>query len=623
MKQPRGENTLLWINAAVGRHRYGVLLLAVLQAALSLISLGYAWLFRALIDSAAGKDLAALKRAAILLLLCMCLQILLRAAVRFLEENGRAGIENALKGRLFSCILRKDYSSVTAIHSGEWMNRLTSDTRVIADNMIQILPGLTGMLVRLVGAVILMIILLPQFAMILVPGGILVILLTFAFRSILKKLHKKIQESDGALRIFLTERLGSLMVLKAFGKEETAAAEAGRYMDEHKAARMKRNHFSNFSNVGFNFLLQGAYIVSAVYCAYGIFQGTISFGTLTAIMHLVSQIQSPFANISGFLPKFYAMLASAERLIEAEHFPDELPDAEEAGISRDENRKTPAAARSEEEIRQYYENELLSLGFRDLSFAYPDAQNEERTGALAVRDCSLEIGKGQFIGIMGASGCGKSTLLKLLMCFYPAGSGERYLKDAGGKQPLDASWRGLFSYVPQGNHLMSGTIREAVAFGDPEDMKKEEQIRRALYIACADGFVDELPQGPDTVLGERGAGLSEGQMQRIAIARAVFSNRPVMLLDEATSSLDETTERTVLDRLRTLTDVTVLIVTHRRAALSITDRIIECREDEGTWQWRMRETAENEGAGQQELRQTPGSNIPPERQSSGDRGGQP
>ena len=322
MRQPRGNHTILWINTSIGRHRYGVLLLALIQGALSLLSVSYAWLFRSLIDSAVGKEPASLRHAAFLLLGCMALQVVLRSAVRFLEENGRSGIENALKGRLFSCILGKEYASVTALHSGEWMNRLTSDTKVVADNMVQILPGLTGMLVRLTGAVFLLLLMQPQFAMVLVPGGILLILLTFLFRKVLKTLHKRIQEEDGRLRIFLTERLGSLMVLKAFGKEAAARREAGAYMDAHKAARMKRNHFSNICNIGFHIIMQGAYLLSAIYCAYGIYRGTVTFGTLTAILHLVSEIQSPFANISGFLPKYYAMLASAERLMEAEAFPD-------------------------------------------------------------------------------------------------------------------------------------------------------------------------------------------------------------------------------------------------------------------------------------------------------------
>ncbi len=162
------------------------------------------------------------------------------------------------------------------------------------------------------------------------------------------------------------------------------------------------------------------------------------------------------------------------------------------------------------------------------------------------------------------------------MCLYPLDEGERYLKsEAEYVMPLTSAWRGLFAYVPQGNQLLSGTIREIIAFGDQNLMKQEERMKRALQIACADAFVSELEQGLDTLLGERGTGLSEGQMQRIAIARAIFSDHPILLLDEATSSLDEATEARLLANLRAMTDKTVLIVTHRPAVLSITDKTID------------------------------------------------
>ena len=182
--------------------------------------------------------------------------------------------------------------------------------------------------------------------------------------------------------------------------------------------------------------------------------------------------------------------------------------------------------------------------------------------------------KGNCIALTGPSGCGKSTILKLLMGIYPLDSGACFLRSADGDRPLDAGWRGLFSYVPQGNHLLSGTIRQIVAFSDAPSPNDEARILRALHIACADDFTAALEQGLDTPIGERGAGLSEGQLQRIAIARAIFADRPVLLLDEATSALDEATEARLLSNLRQMTDKTVLIVTHRPAALSIADRTV-------------------------------------------------
>lgn len=295
-----------------------------------------------------------------------------------------------------------------------------------------------------------------------------------------------------------------------------------------------------------------------IYCGYGILQGRISYGTFMAVTRLLGQVQGPFADLSGLVPQYYAMLASAERLMEAERFAD---DGDGLPVPRDE------AAR-------FYREEFQSIGVRNASFSYETAPGED--GASVVIDrLDLEIHKGEYVAFTGHSGCGKSTLLKLFMCLYPLDKGERYLRtDRGEEIALTSAWRSLFAYVPQGNQLMSGSIREIVAFGQPEAMKEEERLEKALKIACADDFVSEMEQGIDTMLGERGSGLSEGQMQRIAIARALFSDRPVLILDEATSSLDEVTEKRLLENLRQMTDKTVLIITHRPAALEICDREI-------------------------------------------------
>ncbi len=193
-----------------------------------------------------------------------------------------------------------------------------------------------------------------------------------------------------------------------------------------------------------------------------------------------------------------------------------------------------------------------------------------------LRDVDLEIRKGEYVAFTGHSGCGKSTVLKLLMGIYPLDSGARTLTDIEGTRPLTPAWHRLFAYVSQGLQLMSGTIREVVAFADRAAMHDEERLSRALSIACADEFDSALEAGVDTLLGERGTGLSEGQMQRLAIARAVFSDSPILLLDEATSALDGATEQHVLEDLRDMTDKTVVIVTHRPAALSICTRVIDC-----------------------------------------------
>lgn len=554
------QSTLRWLSAISGTDRVWVAVLVLVQAILGVTSVLYAFLLRSLIDQAVAGSRNGLIRSALLLVGLVLTQLLLRAVSRFLKEYSAADLENRLKKRLFAQLLRKDYAAVTALHSGEWMNRLTNDTAVVARSATSILPNLAGLLVRLVGAMTALVVLEPRFAVVLIPGGLLVMLLTYAFRRVLKALHKRIQETDGRLRAFLQERLGSQLVLRSFGVEKQSEELAQERMQAHMDARIRRNHFSNFCNLGFGLIIQGATAGSAIYCAVHLMGGTLSYGTMMAVLQLVGQIQSPFANISGIVPEFYGMMASAERLREAESFPE-----------------YGGEAREERQIQRFYEEELVSLGLDKACFTYqpPVREEGERPMPVVLDGLSLQIRKGEFAAFTGHSGSGKSTVLKLLMSIYPLDSGESYLETHEGRRKLDASWRGLFAYVPQGNDLISGSIREIIAFGDPEKMKREDELWKALRIACAEDFVASLDKGLDSELGESGSGLSEGQMQRIAIARAVFSARPVLLLDESTSSLDGETEKRVLENLRSMTDRTVLIVTHRPAALAICDKQIE------------------------------------------------
>ena len=549
------QNSILkWLSSVTGKYKLHIILLAILQGILGGSSVLYAMLLRNTIDSATVRNKADFWLNLWLVIGLVAAQILLHAVVRWLEEFSRSAVENIYKSRLFEVLLKKDYASVTDTHSGEWLNRLTSDTQVTANGMIEILPGILGMAVKMIGALVMLLVIEPKFLYVLIPGGAALIVLTYAFRRVLKRLHKAIQENDGSLRVFLQERLGSLMIVRTFSAERQSVVQANEKMADHRRARLKRNHFSNVCNIGFSAAMNGMYLLGLGYCGLGIIGGTVSYGTLTAVLQLISQIQSPFANITGYLPKFYAMTASAERLREAEQFADDCT----------------AEPKSKAEIQHFYDSEFAGISLKSICFRYKSNDRES-----VLNNLNLDVQKGQYIAFSGHSGCGKSTVLKLMMCLYHADSGEMLLKKADGSAiPLTSQWHRLFAYVPQGNQLMSGTIREVIAFGDTERMYDTDGINRALQISCADDFVQELESGVDTVLGERGTGLSEGQMQRIAIARAIFSDNPILLLDEATSSLDENTEKRLLENIRKMTDKTVVIITHRPKALEICDRVI-------------------------------------------------
>ena len=546
-------SALGWISGVAGTKKLYIVFLMLIHIVQGGCSVGMAVILKQVVDAAVSKNRQEFATFIGWLIGLICGQIVLAAINKFLDEYTYATLENSFKSRIFNELLKRDYATVTTKHSGEWMNRLTSDTVVVADGLTHILPGLAGMLVKLLGALALIIMYLPKIAYIIIPGGVLLLGITYGIRKVMKKMHKSVQEADGHLRVFLQENLGSMMVVRAFAREKETVIGADSKMTAHKNARMKRNAFSNMCNAGFATVMNGVYIFCVGYCCYGILYGNISYGTLMAIMQLVGQIQAPLANITGVLPKYYAMTASAERLMEVEGF--EENNVEVKGL---------------EEINKFYDNELQSIAIKNGAFSYVSDDEEK-----VLQNINVEIHKGEFVALTGPSGCGKSTLLKLLMCLYPLNEGEKVISANGGNIELSSDYKRLFAYVPQGNHLMSGTIRQVVSFYDDEKMKSDEEINTALKIACADEFVGELKDGIDTLLGERGLGLSEGQMQRIAIARAIFADCPILLLDESTSALDEKTEKQVLENVRKMTNKTVIIVTHRPAALAICDRKIE------------------------------------------------
>ena len=545
-----------WLLEAIrGKKRY-VAVQALLQALVGLGYICYSLLLREMIDRAVQVDRPGFFRGLFALVSVAVLQILLRAAVRRLDEFNCAKLENTLKERLFSKLLSRSYAHVTAVHTAQWMNRLTSDTVVVATGVAQIIPNLAGMAVKLVGAFCAILLMEPLFALLVVPGGAMLILASYFIRPITKRLHRQIQEADGDVRELLQERLENLLIVDAYSRQEQSVDMVRQRMVGHRKKRMKRSDVSNCNQVCFGLAIQGMYLAAAGYCAWGILNGTVTYGTMTAMMQMVSHLQSPFSGIGTYFTQWYSMLSSAERLREAELLPeDEGADQADADISL-----------------KLYQGDFTGIGLENMVFSYVDRSSGQDL-AVTIHYQDQFFRKGEFISLAGPSGCGKSTLLKLLMHVYRPDSGLMYLTGAE-KRPLTAADRGLFAYVPQGNMLMSGTIRQIVAFYDGQAMEREEELHLALKIACADRFVDALPQGIDTVLGEHGAGLSEGQIQRIAVARAIFSRRPILLLDEATSALDDETEAKLLENLKTMTDRTVLIVTHRPRACEVCDRVI-------------------------------------------------
>ncbi len=539
-----------WIFGVSGKLKLGVLLLVLLNSAISISAVAFALVLREAIDGAVSGNKMVLLKFVIILGFIMVGQIAARGVIRFLDEYVRSGMENVIKTRLYETILSRKYSAITAFHTGELLNRITNDAVVVADGFVQIIPGIIAMLVKLVGAAAVLFVLDYRFSVIFFAGGGIVLVFTTLFRRVMKRLHKDVQAADGVLRSYLSENLGSLMVLKTFGAERKSIDTSKQYMDKHRFMRMKRNRFSNICNVGFGLVMNGGYIFGLCWCSFGILHGSITYGTLSAVLQLVDQLWAPLANMTGYLPKFYGMLSSAERCMELETLEEEHVESQ---FSRDY-------------CRELYKD-MTVIECKNITFRYEDD--------IILENADISIGKGELITIMGNSGAGKSTLLKLLLAIYEPEKGTLEIKTEKESYALTEKYRKMFAYVPQGNFLMSGNITSAIASLDDTSADVDmDKVKAVAHIACADTFVEKLEHGYDTLIGERGMGISEGQAQRLAIARALYTDAPVLLLDEATSALDEQIEKKVLKNIRELTDKTVIIVSHRKAVLEVCDRCV-------------------------------------------------
>lgn len=539
-----------WIFGVSGKLKLGVLLLVLLNSAISISAVAFALVLREAIDGAVSGNKMVFLKFVIILGLIMVGQIAARGVIRFLDEYVRSGMENVIKTRLYETILSRKYSAITAFHTGELLNRITNDAVVVADGFVQIIPGIIAMLVKLAGAAAVLFVLDYRFSVIFFAGGGIVLVFTTLFRRVMKRLHKDVQAADGVLRSYLSENLGSLMVLKTFGAERKSIDTSKQYMDKHRFMRMKRNKFSNICNVGFGLVMNGGYIFGLCWCSFGILHGSITYGTLSAVLQLVDQLWAPLANMTGYLPKFYGMLSSAERCMELETLEEEHVESQ---FSRDY-------------CRELYKD-MTAIECKNITFRYEDD--------IILENADISIGKGELITIMGNSGAGKSTLLKLLLAIYEPERGTLEIKTEKESYALTEKYRKMFAYVPQGNFLMSGNVTSAIASLDDTSADVDmDKVKAVAHIACADTFVEKLEHGYDTLIGERGMGISEGQAQRLAIARALYTDAPVLLLDEATSALDEQIEKKVLKNIRELTDKTVIIVSHRKAVLEVCDRCV-------------------------------------------------
>lgn len=535
----------LWLLRQIKGRIPAIFLLMLADICGALFGVFFALGSRGVIDSAVSGDPAAFYRACGYQAAIIGVILLSLTLRRHLNDRLRADLERDWKQRLLHGLLHGDYASVSAYHSAELLNRVNNDVQKVNDGVLSILPGLASMATRLTAAVVVLGTLDGRFTAIVAALGTIVLMATAAMRHRLKNLNKQVSEHDGKVSGFLQETMEKLLMVQAMDVSAEVERRADLLLENRYSIQRKRKNIALITNTGISVMYYGAGFLALGWCSYRMLLGQMSFGSLTAVIQLVNQIQTPLVNLSGILPQYVAMTASAERLQELELIQGE---------------PEPVLEQPQELYKR-----MQAIVAEGIQFSY----DRDRI----LDDAEFSLPKGAFAVITGSSGIGKSTLLKLLLGIFRLENGSLQLACGETRVKLDRSTRRLFAYVPQGNLLLSGSLRDNLTIVNPR--ATEEELRRAIYVSAMDEYLPQLPMGLDTVLGESGAGLSEGQAQRLAIARAVLGGAPILLLDECTSALDGETEEKVLKRLRALPDRTCIAVTHRPAAIALCDWRLE------------------------------------------------
>ncbi len=518
-------------------------LLFIFDLLATLTSVGMAIIGKELIDSATGGNLSKLWSVVtiyiIVILASQVMSVLAELISIVVYEKFGFGIRK----KVYRRILDTSWLDIAKYHTGDLMTRLTSDVGAVADGISRTIPTILKLIIELIVTFFTLAyydLRLAIFALLVAPFAMLA---SVWLGRKLKYLTVKVQETESKYRSFMQESLANILIEKSFCLEDYSEERLTQLRDERIYWVFKKNRTNLYASTVMGLSFQFGYIVAFVWGAVCIAKGIITYGTMTVFLTLVNRIQSPLLGLAQLVPRIISMLASAGRIIEIQKLP------------------------KEDYLGRTIEPEHIGVKVSNVSFGYTDE--------LVFDGADIEFKPGEFTAIVGKSGIGKTTLVRLIMAFTQKMQGNiTFYNEKGEEMPASPDARHFISYVPQGNTLFSGSIRDNVLMGNKN--ASEEEVIVALKSAAAYDFVMEFPKGIDTVIGEKGVGISEGQAQRIAIARALVRRAPFLILDEATSSLDENTELSVLEGIRKWNpSPTCLLITHRRSVLQYCDREIQ------------------------------------------------
>lgn len=537
-KSPAMVQVFRWSKCVHGR----IIWICILQVTMVFCSLAMTVVTKGLIDAAVSAQVNVLWKFGIALLALMLAEIAIGYISSLIRVYASAKLQHNLQRTLVRDILTKEYASLKGYHSGELVSRVFSDAGVIRGGVLGILPGILSMMVSFIGAAAILIALDWRFVVLLACAGVLGIIIVLLFRRPMKERHKRMHKAEDKLHAVIQETLGNIRLIKASLSEGRVMRQIESRQNTLEKEQIRQGKFSAIMNNSMGVMFDFSWLFCMLWGCAAIFRGELTYGSLAAMIQLIGRVQGPIASAVSIATEIYGVTASAERLMAITDLPSET---------------------TGETLKDFDE-----INIENVSFRYDDGTDD------VLRDISCTIQKGDFVALTGTSGGGKSSLFQLLLGIYNPTAGKVAYLTGNLETPACRETRSLFAYVPQGNTLFSGTLRENLTMFT--DDATDAEIDEALRAACIDDMAAEI--GLDAELGERGVGISEGQAQRVAVARALLTRAPILLLDESTSALDEDTEARMLQNISAMRDKTCLIVTHRRAALSICDYQLHLKE---------------------------------------------
>lgn len=541
-----------WLIANSRLYWVQMVLNIVLGTGYVVATLAFVWATKWTVDIATKSAAGNINHAIMLLVGIMVLEIVLGFSSKWVRAVLGVKARNKMQERLFARLLSCEWLSVKKYHTGDVLNRVMEDVVVVVNLLTEDLPSLITTLFQLTGAFAFMYLMDSRLAVIVICIAPIFVLFSKLYIRKLRGLTHEVRSMESTVQSCIQESLQHSLVVKTLERVDYVTS---RLVDNHIQLRRKvveKTWYGSISQLVMNVGFALGYLVTFVWGVKNLEAGIITYGALTAFVQLVGQIQHPIRTLTKFIPVFISAFTATERLMELEEIPlEEVKNARKEQVDG-------VVATQKKGLKQV----APAINLLHVSYRYDEHLRH------IIKDFSYDFPSGSTTAIVGETGSGKTTLIRLLLALIKPSSGEITI----GGHAISAEDRSAFTYVPQGNTLLSGTIRENLLMGNPK--ATDEEMWTVLDVASAD-FVKRLPEGLDTVCREMGGGLSEGQAQRICIARALLRKCPIMLFDESTSALDEQTEKCVVERITEYSDgATLIFVTHRPAVLKHCDQVL-------------------------------------------------